>query len=76
MFFKRSKVDKSKAAAEAPDAAPAAQSAEAAEAPPVAAAPAEPVEPALPLGAHTKSSGQTDPLRLGVKPPADLQPAA
>jgi predicted ATP-dependent protease len=76
MFFKRSKVDKSKAAAEAPDAAPAAQSAEAAEAPPVAAAPAEPVEPALPLGAHTNSSGLTDPVSLGFKTTADLQPAA
>jgi predicted ATP-dependent protease len=75
MFFKRSKVDKSKAAAEASEAAPAAQSAEAGEAP-AAATPAEPIEPALPLGAHTNSSGLTDPASLGFKTTADLQPAA
>jgi predicted ATP-dependent protease len=72
MFFKRSKVDKSKAADGAADATPAAQAAEP-EAPP-AHAPAEPVEPALPLGAHTNASGLTDAASLGFKTTADLEP--
>ena len=69
MFFKRSKVDKSKAPNDAPEAAPAAQSA--AE---EAAAATSPIEPASPLGAHTNSAGLTDAASLGFKTTADLKP--
>jgi hypothetical protein len=78
MFFKRSKVDKSKAAEVAAEpVAAAAEVVEAAAAPAHAepAAPPEPVEPSLPLGAHMTSSGATDPASLGFKTTADLKPS-
>lgn len=73
MFFKRSKVDKSKAAGSAADAAPETAAAMPAEASSNGAAP-EPVEPALPLGAHMDPSGLTDAASLGFKTTADLSP--
>ena len=76
MFFKRSKVDKSKTAETAAE--PAAASAQAAApepAPTEAASPAVPVEPSLSLGAHTNAAGATDPASLGFKTTADLEPA-
>jgi hypothetical protein len=76
MFFKRSKVDKSKAAETAAE--PVATSAEAVEpkaAPSEPAEPAAPIEPSLSLGAHTNAAGATDPASLGFKTTADLQPA-
>ncbi len=78
MFFKRSKVDKSKAAETAAEPAPAPS--ETVEAAPTPAA-SEPhaakghVEPSLPLGAHMTSSGATDSASLGFKKTADLTPA-
>ncbi|HEY8247319.1 MAG TPA: hypothetical protein VIG38_08575, partial [Hyphomicrobium sp.] len=77
MFFKRSKVDKSKAAetAAGPTSSPSG-TAEVAQAPaPAAHAPTEHVEPSLPRGAHMTSSGATDPASLGFKTTADLEPA-
>jgi hypothetical protein len=76
MFFKRSKVDKSKAAETAAE--PVATSAEAVEpkaAPSEPTEPAAPIEPSLSLGAHTNAAGATDPASLGFKTTADLQPA-
>ena len=77
MFFKRSKVDKSKAAETAAE--PVAASAEAVEAgeaaPAETAEPATPIEPSLSLGAHTNAAGATDPASLGFKTTADLEPA-
>ena len=75
MFFKRSKVDKSKAAESAAE--PVAASAEAAEPKATAAEtsePAMPVEPSLSVGAHTNAAGVTDPASLGFKTTADLEP--
>jgi AAA domain len=75
MFFKRSKVDKSKAAESAAE--PVAASAEAVEpkaTPSEAADPPVPTEPSLSLGAHTNAAGATDPASLGFKTTADLEP--
>jgi predicted ATP-dependent protease len=79
MFFKRSKIDKSKAAEVAAEATPPTDAADAAEAAKAAPAPtptpAEPIEPSLPLGAHMNSAGATDAAGLGFKTTADLKPA-
>ncbi len=74
MFFKRSKVDKSKAAAEAVE--PKTESAAEAPTPaPADAAPAAALDPALPLGEHTNAAGLTDAAGLGFKTTSDLKPA-
>jgi len=72
MFFKRFKVDKSKAADAAEEPAAASPDAEAGQS---SAAGTEGAEPTLPLGAHMNSAGDTDPASLGFETTADLSPA-